>query len=163
MTANDFAPLFDRLWSAFGWSAPVAERHERSAIFLRALADLPTASVAVAVDEAVKREERFPKPAWLRRAAETHLASMRAAVAPVRSRLEGPNGEPRCPECGTTGPFVKHLQDDAGNWRYFPDDHPEFPGEPLTRFTMEHDCRAWRVPPTLPTTPPDHRLPAADR
>lgn len=145
MTERDFAPLFDRLWAAFGWSASTGERIERAAVFLRALSDLPASSVAVAVDEAVKREERFPKPAWLRRAAEAHLATLRSAAAPIRARLEGEDGAPRCPDCGVTGPFTKHLKDEAGEWRYWPEGHP-FAGEPMTRFTMEHDCRSWAGP-----------------
>lgn len=140
MTGKDFAPLFDTLWSAFGWSTSPGERTDRCAIFLRALSDLPTASVSHAVDEAVKREERFPKPAVLRRLAEAHLSSMRKAMEPTRSALESPESRPRCPVCGLVGPFAKALTHADGSARRYPDDHPDFPGAAMVRMTMEHHC-----------------------
>ena len=140
MTNAEFTPLFDRLWTAFGWSAPEREKAERAALYFRVLGDLPAASLSHAVDRALASEDKFPKPAVLRRLGDGHLAAMRGAMTPATQRMVDAAENPKCPWCGLVGPWENVLTHDDGSPKYYPADHPDFPGEAMVRVTMTHYC-----------------------
>lgn len=147
MTNAEFLPLFDRLWTAFGWSAPEREKAERAALYFRILGDLPSVSLSHAVDAVLASEEKFPKPATLRRIADGHLTSMRGAMAPASQRMVDHAENPKCPWCGQVGPWEKVLTHEDGTPKCYPADHADFPGEAMVRVTMRHYCeRAGTAP-----------------